>query len=106
MLGFDPVKFAKNQLVKMDLNRDKIPDVYQALDAAEAGFEALAKFLDDIDQVEIEVILNTLNTFRKPDKQKNALELKAIAVGLVQIPNALRQAKAALEGAEAELKKS
>lgn len=105
VFGIDPVQMAKKELLKVDIDRDKKPDVFEALDAAEAGLEGLAAFFDGLDAEEAFGVLKALNQFRKPAGQKSDAELSSLAHKVVAVPKALRAAKAALESAEAELGK-
>lgn len=104
MLGINPVKLAKNELKKVDLNRNGVPDLFETLDAAEAGLEWLADFIDDIDEQEAIGILSALNGFRSPDKRRSDAEIAEAAKALVKVPAALRGARKALDGIEADLK--
>lgn len=104
MLGLDPVKLAKAELKKVDLNQDKIPDVYQALDAAEAALNKLADFFADLDAAELVAMLQLLNSLRREDRRRSLEELKALAAQLLLIPSALRQAASFLEQVEHGLK--
>lgn len=101
----NPVKIAKAELLKVDFDKDKMPDVLEALDAAEAGCEVLADFIDDIQFDEAVNVLVALNGFRNPANRKSQAQIEAAAAGLVAIPEALRKLKELLEKGEAELKK-
>lgn len=105
MLGINPAKMAKEELLKVDLDHNKVPDVFQALDGAEAGLDGLAGFLDGITPYEAENMLRALNMLRVSENRKSDAEIKEIAAKVVLIGPGLKAAKAALEKVEAELKK-
>lgn len=105
MFGLNPVQIAKSELKKLDLDRDGVPDVYEALDAAEEVLANLADFLSTFDEDEICNILQALNAFRAESKREPRCVLHEIAAKLVRIPDALRKAQAALDAAETELKR-
>jgi hypothetical protein len=101
----NPIKAAKDELLKLDFDKDKVPDVIEALDAAEVGCDALADFVDNIQFDEAVGVLKALNGFRNSANQKSQAQIEAAAAGLVAIPGAIRKLKELLEKAEAELKK-
>lgn len=101
----NPVKAIKSELLKVDLDHNKVPDVFQALDAAEAGCDALAEMFADLDPAEAEGMLNAINMFRVSTKRKSGAQIKAAAAKVVLIVPALKTARAALDKTEAELKK-
>lgn len=101
----NPMKMAKDALLKVNMNKNNVPDIFEALDAGEAALGAVADWLDDIDQAEALSFLTAANNFRKPEKRRSQAELAAVAAKFVAIPAALRAAEKALEMAEAELKK-
>lgn len=104
--GFNPAQMAKKELLKVDLDKDKIPDVLEALDGAEAGCEFLANLFDDLDIEEAESILRLFDSLRKPEKRLSDAQLRAGAQKVVLIAPGLRAAKAAFEKLETNLKSS
>lgn len=102
----DPMKFAKKEVMKVDFDKDGIPDVIELLDAGEAGAEVLAEFFDDFDAEEAAGVLTALNSFRKPEKRKTDAEVQAAASAAVAIAPAMRAVKQVMEQVEADLKKS
>jgi hypothetical protein len=102
--GFDPVKLALKELLKVDIDRDGYPDLYEALDLSVAGLDALAEFFDGFEDDEAETILLLLNNLRKPANRKSPEQIKEWAQKVPLIAPGLRAAKAALDKAEASLK--
>lgn len=104
MFGINPVEMAKGELLKADLDNNKVPDVFQALDAAEAGMGALAGFVKEFDEEEVMAALYMFESVRKPENRRKKEELAAIAKQVKAIPAGLEAAKQALETFEAGLK--
>ena len=105
MFGLDPIKMAKKELLKLDaLGKKGVPDVLEALDAAEMGLDALADFVDDVDAEEAKAFLQVFNDLRKPEKKRSDDELTALAEQIAKVPAALRQGRQMLDTFEDELR--
>lgn len=105
VFGFDPVKMVKRELLRIDVNKDENPDVFQALDGAEAGLAALSSFFDKFDVYEILDLLKFLNSYRKPGRRLSDEDLLTLAGKVALVAPGLIAAKAALEKFEEELRK-
>lgn len=103
--GLNPFKMVKDNVMQFDkFGKKGVPDIVEALDAGEAGAEALADFFDDFDAEEIEAGLSMLNGLRKPEKQRSAEQLEVAAMKIAELPKGLRALKQGMEFVEAELK--
>ena len=106
MFGINPVEIAKGEVLKLDINENGVPDALEALDAAEAACDGLKAFFADFNAEEASALLQLANSVRKPEKKWKGAQLDELAAKVVLIGPALDKAKAAMEGMEAELKKS
>lgn len=98
--GFDPIKMAKAEILKVDLDKDNIPDALEALDAGEKACDVIAVGLKKLDASDLVLVLNQL-----PSSVKAKLDIPALASAFAALPAALAAAKGVLEAVEAELKK-
>lgn len=105
MFGINPAKLAKEEVLKIDLDHNGVPDALQILDEAEEGCDWLIDFIKGFDKDEAAAVLKALNSFRKPDNQASAAEINEAAAKIVLLPGAVGKAKVVLESFEAELRK-
>lgn len=103
MLGFDLFGLAKKEVLKLDSDKDGIPDVIEALDAGQAATEVLGNFISVFDRQDIAEIIAALPS--KVRAKIHPATVLAVGEAIEKLPVALKAARVALEGIELELKR-
>ena len=97
------VKMAIREMLKIDLDKNKQPDVIQALDGLDAALDGAGSFLAKLDEGDWSKLLTTANNHMggKFTRDEIALGAKQLAT----LPPALAALDLVIEGIAGELKK-
>lgn len=111
---FDPKALVKKETLKIDINKNKIPDAFEVLDGVEAACdkahaaaEAIEPYVNMIDAEDVVSVLTLLNRRGKftPEQIKDFAEKTIVYLKATNDLGAVAlQVKAAAEGIEKELK--
>lgn len=102
--GINPIAIVKGEVLKVDADGDKVPDVLEALDEVEKDLATVGEFAGHFDADDYLAILNLL-----PETVKDKLASKGVSVALVagslaKLPESCKLASDKLNDLEAWLK--